>query len=92
LGLQLRWTLHWITNWTNTEEAILFYTPSDASEIGNCSLFLNNALNQTRYDILNNIQNNFSINNVEDGVYLWYVNCTDNSTNKILENLHKLGQ
>jgi len=49
-------------------------------EIANCSLIVNNTLNQTDNSIVRNATQIFTISGVNDGDYNWSINCTDNST------------
>ena len=62
---------------------VLFeYNVTDfASNIANCSLVINNTINQTNNSVQENIKQNFTLNGVPNGIYIWQVNCTDNSTN-----------
>jgi hypothetical protein len=61
----------------NTRNVVFNYTPSDAHSIINCSLILNNGINQTNQSIVRGTPNTFSINNMAEGYYTWSVNCTD---------------
>lgn len=47
----------------------------------NCTLMINSQPNQTKTGVNNNTLVNFSINNMQEGVYTWTVNCTDSSGN-----------
>ncbi|MBN1503413.1 hypothetical protein JW930_07780 [Candidatus Woesearchaeota archaeon] len=70
-------------NWTNANNLVLKFTPSDSSDIWNCTLYINGLFNQSKdeSEISNNEENNFTINNIKEGNYNWHINCTDNSTN-----------
>ena len=68
-------------NWTNINNVTLIYTPTDQSLIHDCSLYLNNQYNQTDYSVENAVQNNFTLYNITEKIYTWFINCTDNSTN-----------
>ncbi|MBI5148468.1 hypothetical protein HZA33_02195 [Candidatus Pacearchaeota archaeon] len=61
---------------------ILRYNVTDASDITNCSLFLNNELNQTNFSITKNEEQQFLIYNLTGGKYNWSINCTDSVNNK----------
>jgi large repetitive protein len=62
----------------NQSSINLSYTPSDNTNLSICRLYLNGALNQSNSTaILNNQLNNFTINGIADGIYDWYVNCSD---------------
>ncbi|MEK6946686.1 MAG: hypothetical protein AABX32_03700, partial [Nanoarchaeota archaeon] len=68
----------------NDTNGILFfeYIADDiANPIGNCSLIINNTINQTNSSIIEGITNNFTSLGFNNGTYQWQVNCTDNSTN-----------
>jgi hypothetical protein len=68
-------------NWTNIDNVVFYYTPTDQSEIHNCSLFINDQYNKTSFDVENAIENNFSVSNFNDGPYSWHIVCFDNSEN-----------
>ncbi|RLJ03113.1 MAG: hypothetical protein DRP11_01680 [Candidatus Aenigmatarchaeota archaeon] len=55
------------------------YNVSDSSGIINCSLIINNTINQTDFDIKTGISQNFT-QELPIGEYSWGINCTDNST------------
>lgn len=44
----------------------------------NCSLYLNDAINQTNQTTHNGTETIFSVSNLEDGSYNWYVKCENN--------------
>jgi len=58
------------------------YTPSEQlSLIANCSLYINDALNQTNTtDVVNNAENNFTASFTGEASYNWTIECTDTST------------
>ncbi len=70
------------SNWTNINNITLIYTPTDNSLINNCSLYVNDVYNQTDIEVENEVSNFFVLNKTKEGIYSWYINCTDNSTNK----------
>jgi len=56
-----------------------FYNVSDASDLHNCSLIINNKINLTNEStIKKNTKLNFTLNNTALGIYNWSINCTDN--------------
>lgn len=57
------------------------YTPTDLTNILNCSLFINSTLNASNGSITKGITNLFSNIALNDGVYKWDVNCTDHAAN-----------
>ncbi len=54
------------------------YTPYDASGVYSCSLYINNTLWETDYNIENN-QSNYFNESFSRGEYSWKIKCTDNS-------------
>ena len=58
------------------------YNVTDESEIINCSLILNNKLNQTNHTIEKGIIQYFHLT-LNPGSYNWSIECTDNSSSKI---------
>jgi len=68
--------------YSSIENLSLYYTATDAlSPIANCSLYLNDVLNETDYTIESGNQSNFTLTNFQDNPYNWSVTCIDNSTN-----------
>ncbi len=66
------------STWWNETNMTFYYTPSETyTTIENCTLILNNLKNVTNFTILNNKENNFSLENMGDDYYWWTVNCTD---------------
>ncbi|MCK4428933.1 MAG: hypothetical protein KAU95_01050, partial [Candidatus Aenigmarchaeota archaeon] len=57
------------------------YNVTDDSDIINCSLILNGILNQTNSSITKDTMQNFTLNNLALGDYIWSINCTDASNN-----------
>ena len=53
------------------------YYVQDGDGVANCSLIIDNIVNQTSLSITNNANNSF-IANLTEGQHLWSVNCTDN--------------
>lgn len=47
----------------------------------NCSIYLDNALNQTLYNVQNNTNNTFNITGINPGYHDWKVSCTDADSN-----------
>jgi len=58
-----------------------FYNVSDYSEIANCSLIINGSVVANNSDIKRNTLQNFNLS-LGIGSYWYYINCTDNSSNK----------
>ncbi|MFC1648284.1 hypothetical protein ACFL1B_02385 [Nanoarchaeota archaeon] len=56
------------------------YTPSDASGVENCSLYIDGAWNHTNTSIINDMANYFSAIGFGDNEYTWQVQCYDNNT------------
>ncbi|MBI4438597.1 hypothetical protein HY640_01555, partial [Candidatus Woesearchaeota archaeon] len=62
---------------------VLFrYNVSDDSAIANCSLFVDDVLNQTNYSVVRGVSMNFSAV-IPLGLHNWSVNCTENSSNSM---------
>ncbi|MBN1793027.1 DUF2341 domain-containing protein [Candidatus Woesearchaeota archaeon] len=57
---------------------MLYYTPSDNTNVTNCTLIINGANNQTNDTIINNQQHNFTLTGLTQAEYNWTVNCSDN--------------
>lgn len=55
-----------------------FYETSDANNVDNCSLIINNKINITTNITPKNTKLNFTLNNTVIGSYNWSINCTDN--------------
>jgi hypothetical protein len=63
-------------NYTNLMN-VTFYENVTDTAVSSCALVINDSINQTRTDILNPGNNNFSAYGLAEGQYSWYVNCTD---------------
>ncbi|MEM4160159.1 MAG: NosD domain-containing protein, partial [Candidatus Micrarchaeia archaeon] len=59
----------------------IFNATDDQSSTLNCSLYINNEINQTNESFVNGSVTSFSLTNIADGYYTWYVNCSDASGN-----------
>ncbi|MBI2659638.1 hypothetical protein HYX07_00575, partial [Candidatus Woesearchaeota archaeon] len=57
------------------------YIPNDLTNIVNCSLIINNTINQSNGSISKGIENIFTNVVLGDGIYQWDVNCTDAAYN-----------
>lgn len=70
-------------NTTNstTGNVVFVYNVTDNDGISNCSLILNNVVNETDDSITMDTNQSFSKTLMGDGDYNWSVNCTDNSGN-----------
>lgn len=68
-------------NYTNSNTVAFYFRVYDASGVQNCSLIINNSIYTTKNasQIINNAENNFTVDLVDEGSYLWTVNCTDTS-------------
>ena len=56
------------------------YIVYDSSNVLNCSLYLNDLLNQTNYSVMTSTPQTFS-SNLSDGNYSWYIQCVDSYYN-----------
>ena len=64
----------------NTIENItFFYNVTDANNVDNCSLIINNEINLTDVSITEDTKISFILNHTSLGSYNWSINCTDNS-------------
>lgn len=61
----------------NGSNITLKYFAQDGNGVANCSLYINDILNQTNTSIINGANNTFYINNFEEGSYNWSVTCYD---------------
>ncbi|MFH1290290.1 MAG: hypothetical protein ABIH92_02675 [Nanoarchaeota archaeon] len=62
----------------NVSSFNLSYTPSDNTNLSNCSLYIDGEFNQSNQtEIINGQQNNFSVEGISSGVHTWYVVCLD---------------
>ncbi|MFH1641540.1 MAG: hypothetical protein ABIC04_01440, partial [Nanoarchaeota archaeon] len=68
--------------WDSDGNIMFYYIPNDNFNISNCSIIINNTVNRTNYTVIENKQNNFSINGFLDGSYSWNINCTDSYGNE----------
>ncbi len=60
----------------------LNFKVEDILSINNCSLVLNNALNQTSTPIVKYVTQNFTLSNLAVGKYNWSLNCTDSANSR----------
>ena len=63
--------------WDNSENMTFYYYVSANAELSSCSLIINGEINETDYHPTNEAYNNFTIDLIPEGFYLWSVNCTD---------------
>jgi hypothetical protein len=66
-------------NWTSQTDVTFYYDVSDDTGIENCSILLNGAIADTRFDVLNNQENSFTVFGME-GIYNWSIQCFDNTS------------
>jgi hypothetical protein len=67
----------------DTDGNITFnFNVTDTFAVANCSLIINEKVNQTNTTITKNTIQNFTVSNVGVGGYNWSVNCTDNAGNR----------
>jgi len=67
-------------SYLNTTSIRLTYTPNDFTPILNCSLYVNNTLNQSNTTIVRGAQNNFTLQ-IANNDYLWNIRCFDSARN-----------
>ena len=69
-------------SWSSTTNVTFYFTPNDiTSGIANCSLVINDVLNQSNQTTITENQENDIWTILEEGTYNWTVNCTDDSDN-----------
>ncbi len=66
-------------SWMNESSQVLYFNVSDNTGLENCSLYINDVLNETKTNINNNAVNNFTIN-FSNGHFNWSIKCVDNSS------------
>jgi hypothetical protein len=65
-----------------TNETITFsYTPIDALGLNNCSIYIDNILEDTDGGVIKNVVNNFTLGSIIEGKHNWFVECTDTDLN-----------
>jgi len=74
--------------WTNETDVSFNYIPQHNQGISNCSLILNGVINQTDTNIQNGETNTFTVNNISEKEYEWWINCTS-ITNVEAESEHR---
>ena len=67
------------------------YSVTDEGNLSNCSLILNNIINQTNTSVVENATQYFYVENMSVGSYNWSINCTDNNSNSRISQSHSLG-
>ena len=76
------------TNWTSSSTVTFAFNVSDAG-IANCSLIINNAIDQTNAPITTNTPQYFT-RVTSNTIYTWSINCTDNAGNMNYSETRKL--
>jgi hypothetical protein len=72
-----------LNNTGNTNGNITFsFNVTDTNIIANCSLSLNNIVNQTNTTINKDVTQNFNLTNISRNKYNWTISCADNSLNE----------
>jgi hypothetical protein len=65
------------------KDVIFYYNVSDETlTVANCSLIIDNKINQTNKTITEDASLNFTAYNLTDGTYNWNINCTDRPPRK----------
>jgi hypothetical protein len=67
--------------WLNKDNITFEYNVTENSGIKNCSLYFDNKLNQTSYNLPVDTLLNFTLNNTPEGSHEWFVSCFDNGSN-----------
>ncbi|MFH2020367.1 MAG: CARDB domain-containing protein [archaeon] len=58
-----------------------YYTPDDDGNLKNCSIYINTGLNATNSSLTKGVQTHFTINNMANSLFSWYIKCFDTSGN-----------
>src|SRR3989338_525113 len=61
---------------------VFYYNATDAGNVDNCSLIINQTANATSISITKNALSNFTVSGIGSGYYRWRINCTDSSGNR----------
>jgi hypothetical protein len=69
------------TNTGQDENVSFVYSATDINNITNCSLYVNNAINQSNLTISKGVIDTFALNKLSTNIYNWTVNCTDEHGN-----------
>jgi hypothetical protein len=65
-------------SWTNETTVLFTYNVTDEIlTVANCSLIIDNKINQTNKTITEDASLNFTAYNLTDGTYNWNINCTE---------------
>lgn len=70
-----------LNNYGNLNNITFSYNVSDESNVTNCSLIFNSAVNQINLSINKTITQSFIMSNLGVGSYNWSINCTDSHSN-----------
>ncbi|MEM2954772.1 MAG: hypothetical protein QW625_02375, partial [Candidatus Nanoarchaeia archaeon] len=74
------------TQFNNTQNINFNFTAiDDNSAILNCSIYLDNILNQTNSSVQNNTLTNFLITSIAYGDHNWHINCSDGELSNVSE-------
>ncbi|PIZ50896.1 hypothetical protein COY27_05430 [Candidatus Woesearchaeota archaeon CG_4_10_14_0_2_um_filter_33_13] len=68
-------------NSSSTSIIFNFTATDDALTAMNCSVLINDTINQTNSSTINGTETSFTISGFINGTYNWNINCTDNSNN-----------
>ena len=69
-------------NWLNTTNITFIFNFTDAiSPKANCSLYLDETLNQTNSSVLNNTNTDFNVLGLSEGQHIWNITCIDKAGN-----------
>ena len=63
-------------------DMVFSYNVTDSSNIANCSLIINNEIKQTDWSVAKNMTQEFILNDLSNGNYMWEVGCTDSNENE----------
>ena len=70
-----------LTNTTSNTTIFNFTATDNIAPAMNCSLYINGVLNISNTTTLNSTATNFTLAGMPNGIFNWYISCTDPSTN-----------
>jgi hypothetical protein len=74
------------TQFNNTQDINFNFTAiDDQNTTLNCSIYLDDTLNQTNNSVQNNTLTNFLITGISYGQHSWYISCTNGSSSNVSE-------
>lgn len=66
---------------TSSDDISFQFNVTDETSIANCSVYINGTINSTDTSITMNTTQTINVNNMQDAIYSWMVQCYDNAGN-----------